>query len=132
MKDSYRVLFCITIIVMFLNGAINGQNTKRFSLCAPGILTHHTSMYVHTNAAISHANCMKTTYIPEITASIHECISTFTFLAVHKSILRGMQKDLFVFIPSDQYIPSDWYTCILQTINNLNVRLNAYVIHAST
>lgn len=128
MWHVFRCLFTVTILVMVLATLYTQASSTSVSQCAPQYLGRSTTMYLNTKADIQHLNCKHTLYTPMLDVRLYHCSSPLKFIAVHKSILQGMKQDLFVFIPSDQNIPLDWYECILNAINRCNVRLNVHAV----
>ena len=131
MWHVFRCLFAVTILVMALAALHAHATSTAVSNCAPAYLSRYTTMYISTDADIVHLNCKHTVYSPQLHVRLHHCTCPLKFIAAHKSIVQGMKQDLFVFIPSDQNIPSDWYECILDAINSCNIRLNVYAVVSS-
>lgn len=127
----FRCLFALTILMMALAALHTHTTSTVLSHCAPAYLSRYTTMCISTDTDIVHLNCKRTVYSPQLNVRLHHCACPLKFIAVHKSIMQGMKQDLFVFIPSDQNIPSDWYECILDAINRCNVRLNVYAVVSS-
>ena len=128
MEDLHRCVFIVTICFMIFVTLRSDMTAESF--CAPGALNNHTTMFIHSSSMLSHSNCKPTKYLPIMHVPFYRCTSTFPFVAVHRSLFRGLKRDLFVYIPSGHNVPDDWYTVIIETINRLNARLNVHAIVA--